>query len=45
MLAYYRYKVQKNMMTIDQVPEPYQSQLRAEMEPAPAPEPIEEEAV
>ena len=30
MLAYYRYKLDKGMMTIDQVPEPYQSQLRNE---------------
>lgn len=30
MLSYYRYKLEKSMMTIDQVPEPYQTQLRAE---------------
>lgn len=30
MLNYYRYKLDKGMMTIDQVPEPYQEQLRAE---------------
>lgn len=30
MLSYYRYKVDHGMMTIDQVPEPYQSQLLAE---------------
>ena len=37
MLSYYRYKVEKGMMTIDQVPEPYQTQLRAEMEPVSEP--------
>jgi hypothetical protein len=30
MLAYYRYKVEKGMITLEQVPEPYQSMLREE---------------
>lgn len=30
MLSYYRYKVDKGMMSLSEVPEPYQSQLRAE---------------
>lgn len=30
MLSYYKYKVDHGMMTLDQVPEPYQTQLREE---------------
>lgn len=30
MLTYYRYKVEKGMMMLVDVPEPYQKQLRAE---------------
>lgn len=30
MLAYYRYRVQKNMMELSEVPEPYQGMLRSE---------------
>lgn len=30
MLNYYRYKVQKSMMALEDVPEPYQAQLRNE---------------
>jgi hypothetical protein len=29
MLAYYRYKVSKGLMTLDEVPQPYQDMLRA----------------
>jgi hypothetical protein len=29
-LNYYRYKLDKGMMTIDEVPQPYQDMLRAE---------------
>lgn len=32
MLTYYRYCVTKGMMTIEDVPEPYQSKLREELE-------------
>ncbi|MCU7525665.1 MAG: hypothetical protein HF308_14400 [Ignavibacteria bacterium] len=39
MLTYYRYKVVNMGMDINSVPEPYQSQLRAELYP-PAPEPV-----
>lgn len=35
MLAYYRYKVEKGMMTLEQVPQPYQDMLRAEVTPEP----------
>lgn len=35
MLAYYRYKVEKGMITLEQVPEPYQSMLREEMNTEP----------
>lgn len=30
MLTYYKYKVDKGMMTLAAVPEPYQSMMRAE---------------
>ncbi|WP_308637727.1 hypothetical protein [Paenibacillus silvisoli] len=29
MLTYYKYKLDKGMITLSQVPEPYQTQLRA----------------
>lgn len=35
MLAYYRYKVEKGMITLEQVPEPYQSMLREEQNAEP----------
>lgn len=40
MLAYYRYKLSKGMMMLEQVPEPYRSQLTSEIEPK-APEEAE----
>lgn len=30
MLTYYRYKVEKGMMTLEEVPQPYRDMLRSE---------------
>ncbi|MCM3411219.1 hypothetical protein [Metabacillus litoralis] len=50
MLTYYRYKVEKGMMDISEVPQPYQDMLSAEMnpptqEPTLEADPIEETTV